>query len=1049
MCNYGNVDLKNYQNIVLEKMKNSTEFYNSLADNQKKLIDELGESYGVDLENFQTIESKKLEFQAQIIKNLASNYSKYAGASLDGLKSQQDAMLIHGGYDPKELEALSYAINAIDSYNYKLNHIATGADLISSWTPNKFSLSDFSTDPNSDTKEVEEYTVKIDGYREAVERLNRVQEKRENLETRLSNAGSLEEEMRLHNELLDAYRSEQDALHTLNDLRDQTISENVDKLRGMGFDIEYDPDKNHLFIRNLEHINELVANGEGEYESVQEATNALRKEVEDLVDATEDLNNANRDGSSAWMDRQYDKRDKIIEHFESAIKGRENAVTLAENHLENAIENQDLKDAETAANNIIDYYKEKQKNLHALAEYYRSQGYSDTSDEVSALSDAWWECENSIQQAKQQIIDNLLDVVSATSEAVDDLQNAYQTLQDAADEYAQNGGFISIDAYQSILDLGPQYMQYLKDENGLLVINRERIEQMIAAKTKQLALDNAMTYVERLKLALQKDSIEDLNELLFATTKTTGATWDLVYANLAMLGLDDEQYQAALHNINAMRSLADTAVDSIGKTVGGAEDGFDSILNYVMDMLKQQVQNQIDALNEMKEAYGEIIDQRKAALDAAKKEANYEKDKASKLKEIAKLQARIDALSLDDSREAQAERAKLLEELAEKQDGLNELQSDKALEGQKEALDEMKDAYNDEKDDEIKKLEDSISSQQKLYEKAMDYIRYYWENGWNELKTQLLQWNYDVGNNLESEITTAWDNCLQYITANPLYLATDLIDKMKKNSSEWHTASSDRREELSNENKNYASQIGTLTGSEPVRGQDGVWYMPDGSLLYGSVGSNSTVGKSLDAQVNELVSRMKQNSADWHSAGKDEQLQLKADNVNYARQIEDLLKNYGKIGKNEQLTLGRDGWWYLPDGRKLYDVYKGKYHTGGIVGDKPLKPNERYIKAENGELVLTSDQQNSFAAQIERIGIMTDKFMSESLPMIQSVLPDFLHLSGSTINNVTDNSKPIEVHFGDTIINGGSESAHVIADEVRKISRENVNQIAQILKIKM
>lgn len=457
-------------------MRNSAEFYNSLTDNQKKLIDELGESYGVDLENFQTIESKKLEFQAQIIKNLASNYSKYAGASLDGLKSQQDAMLIHGGYDPKELEALSYAINAIDSYNYKLNHIATGADLISSWTPNKFSLSDFSIDPNSDTKEVEEYTVKIDGYREAVERLNRVQEKRENLETRLSNAGSLEEEMRLHNELLDAYRSEQDALHTLNDLRDQTISENVDKLRGMGFDIEYDPDKNHLFIRNLEHINELVANGKGEYESVQEATNALRKEVEDLVDATEDLNNANRDGSSAWMDRQYDKRDKIIEHFESAIKGRENAVTLAENHLENAIENQDLKDAETAANNIIDYYKEKQKNLHALAEYYRSQGYSDTSDEVSALSDAWWECENSIQQAKQQIIDNLLDVVSATSEAVDDLQNVYQTLQDAADEYAQSGGFISIDAYQSILDLGPQYMQYLKDENGLLVINRERIE---------------------------------------------------------------------------------------------------------------------------------------------------------------------------------------------------------------------------------------------------------------------------------------------------------------------------------------------------------------------------------------------------------------------------------------------------------------------------------------------------------------------------------------------------------------------------------------------
>ena len=87
--------------------------------------------------------------------------------------------------------------------------------------------------------------------------------------------------------------------------------------------------------------------------------------------------------------------------------------------------------------------------------------------------------------------------------------------------------------------------------------------------------------------------------------------------------------------------------------------------------------------------------------------------------------------------------------------------------------------------------------------------------------------------------------------------------------------------------------------------------------------------------------------------------------------------------------------------------------------------------------------------QIDRIGAMTEKFMSAPLSMAQPIPPDFAHLGDSTVNNVTDNSKPIEVHFGDTIINGGSEPAHVIADEVRKISRANVNQIAQILKIKM
>ena len=157
-------------------------------------------------------------------------------------------------------------------------------------------------------------------------------------------------------------------------------------------------------------------------------------------------------------------------------------------------------------------------------------------------------------------------------------------------------GYITIDTLQSIIELGAQYMQYLMDENGLLVINEENINKVLAAKTQELALNQAMTYVERLRLALQENSIEDLNNLLYATTEATNATWGLVYANLALLGLDDDQYQAALHNINAIRSLADSAVSGIGQTAGktaeelnNMKDGLDDILKYVMDMLKQRI----------------------------------------------------------------------------------------------------------------------------------------------------------------------------------------------------------------------------------------------------------------------------------------------------------------------------------------------------------------------------------------------------------------------------------------------------------------------------
>ena len=469
---YG-TDFENYQNAIVAKLQTSEGFYNSLADDQKQLIDELGKSYGVDLENFKTIEQKKVAFQAEIIKQLAANYSQYANASLDGLKSQYDMMLNSGGYDAKELKALGDAIYAIDKYNTALNNIASGSGLVTPYDPKKIKSS---TSGGSASKEVEEYTAAIDQYREASERLRKVQEDRSVVERKIDGTDDLKEQIVLQKQLIDVYQQEQSALHDLNDQRDATITAGAQSLRELGFAVQYNADTNELWISNMEHLNELTAKSKGEYGSLQEATNALRKDTEDLIGTLTDLNEENRSGSSSWLD----------------------------------------------------------------------------------LND-------SIRDAKVAIVNDLKDIVSEASGAVDTIQDVYSTLKSAADEYADNGGYLALDTIQAIVDLEPQYMQYLIDENDLLVINEENIQRVLAAKTEQLALDNAMSYVERLRLALEKDSIEDLNELLYATTAATDATWGLVYANLALLDLDADQYQAALHNINSIRSLADTAVDGIGR----------------------------------------------------------------------------------------------------------------------------------------------------------------------------------------------------------------------------------------------------------------------------------------------------------------------------------------------------------------------------------------------------------------------------------------------------------------------------------------------------
>ena len=605
-----------------------------------------------------------------------------------------------------------------------------------------------------------------------------------------------------------------------------------------------------------------------------------------------------------------------------------------------------------------------------------------------------------IKSAKQSIIDYLKQIVTAASDVVDAYQNVYETLHNAADEYAANG-YITIDTLQSIIELGAQYMQYLMDENGLLVINEENINKVLAAKTQELALNQAMTYVERLRLALQENSIEDLNNLLYATTEATNATWGLVYANLALLGLDDDQYQAALHNINAIRSLADSAVSGIGQTAGKTaeelndmKDGLDDILKYVMDMLKQRINDQIDALEDMKDAYADIISLRKEALEAAKSEADYQDKVAEKVKELAKLQARINALSLDDSRDAQAQKAKLEEEMAQLQKELADTQADYAVDAQKDALDDMQKAYEEQKDTEIKVLEDSISSYQKLYDMAIAYI----QSSWNSLYDELIAWNYQYGDELSSTITTAWENAL---------------------------AAAQRYGSYVNALNSIGADIDAANGS-------GTNYVV-GETTYDNSSSN-------EEMIHAIIKEMYANSQAHHTASKEEKARLDKRNLTLGAML-------GQYGVN---AYRQNGTWYVDGGALLYEKYrKYIYHTGGIAGDQPtLKQNEILAVLEKGEAVLDAKKEAGLYRIIDFTTALSDK-LSKLL-----TLADMSRMFGQMQGDVTkaasafapiNNTQAPSVSFGDVIIYGANEET---VEKHREINRQFTNDVIKQLNIK-
>lgn len=612
----------------------------------------------------------------------------------------------------------------------------------------------------------------------------------------------------------------------------------------------------------------------------------------------------------------WDYHDAIVEvitsMYEEIISGHENQIELTEHWLEQAIASADAMDIARYTGDIVQHYRDMQEVVHEQAEYYRSLGYAETSDEISQLTSLWWEYYDKIKtvsaDAWEQVVDNAND-------ALDNIQGMYDSLKNAAQEYAEYG-YITVDSLQDILSYGVEYLAFLQDENGQLVINEANIQKVIAARTQQMAIESALNYIQQLRTALTNNDTVALLNLTNATNIATASTWDLVYAQLQLLGLSDEQYNNALQRINAMRSLTDMAVTSIGRIDTSAKEALEEtstaledLLKYVEEMIKQEVENQISALEDQIDKYREIVDLQKESLDLEREKDKYTKDVTEKTKSIAELQARIAMLDLDDSREAQAEKRKLQEQLAEEQADLAETQADHAYEATSDMLDNMADAYEKEKQKEIEILEDSISSAEKIYQLAIDRIN----NHWDTLYDDLINWNYQYGNTVQSELISAWN------------AASGAVQQ-------------------------YGSYLNAVAATQA---QIAAFDASSGFTTVGTTGDYDTSSGQTMSRIKEIVAQMKANSQAHHNASTEEKARLNQANLDLGKELQKL------IGRT--VVRGDDGVWYLDKvgGAQLYSTYPySTYHTGGIIGDDATpKQDEMFALLKKREAVFTEPQQ--------------------------------------------------------------------------------------------
>ena len=465
------------------------------------------------------------------------------------------------------------------------------------------------------------------------------------------------------------------------------------------------------------------------------------------------------DGGAERIKKQYDGLNSELEHL---IEHQQFLYTTAERGI----------DYDSMANSLHEQarlYKQIMENAYEAVDEMKRQGMTDLDADLQEMERKAWSAYKSMYDAFDKLRALQTD---ALHNKIDGIQTAYRNLKDAMDELSESGG-ISLDTFQALTRNGLQYMSFLETVNGQYVINTETIQKMIEVEKEQLAIETALSYLSNLHEALENGEENKIDMLVNASQQISDNTWSAVYAQAALLrtmGLTDAQYEQVIYNIEAMRSLASQVVTDISDKVQDNYDeqqaALDKILDYTKELVKSEVQGRIKAIEKEIKAYQKIIDKKKESLQLSKDQDKYDRDVADKVTKIAKLQSQIDLLALDDSRSAQAERTKLIEELAELQGDLTDYQAEHAYQAQVDTLDKMSEAYAEERQKEIDILENSISSAEKIYQLAIEKIR----TSWRTLYSELIEWNTEQGNVINQEITENWNLAAEAVQRYGSYL---------------------------------------------------------------------------------------------------------------------------------------------------------------------------------------------------------------------------------------------------------------------------------------
>lgn len=617
-----------------------------------------------------------------------------------------------------------------------------------------------------------------------------------------------------------------------------------------------------------------------------------------------------------------------------------------------------------------------------------------------------------LEKVKQMISDAYAYGLTEASDYVQTLHDKLSSLQDDL-----------LSAVQSPFE---KYISYMDDFDlwDDIVVDAKPVKKM-ANSLQDVSKILGTIPVEKASDAMQKfaSGTDDAAKSMKGLISELGKLSKLDTLKLQLQAID-QQYQAGLLSWEKYVDAHNKVAKSIYDT---QRDSLQTILDLTMEMIKQEAEDQVDAIEKQEKAYKKIIDLKKQLLQDADDEADHEEEVAEKTKEIAELQSKIAQLSLDDSREAAAKKASLAEELQKKQKELADLQRDYALDQTIDSLDKSQEAFENEKDAEKDAAKKAVDSWAKLYEKAIKRI-----NGdWDGLYKDLMAYEKEHRDSIDGpdSLVSAWHSATSAMkeynnsfedayknapndAINPNAPqspeAQAILKKMKANSDlakSLGTSKTPDGRNLHEENNQLAAQYYALTGQKLTYNNG--WRNEHGDPAYDvtakpntgtqSKPQGSSGGSAYEATVKKYSSppsgTLKEGST---GAGvKWLQYYLKqlglfpydVDGQFYSR-TKNALQQFQRRAKiNPDGIYGKNTRAVLP-----------KFHTGGIVGNSgAINDHEVLALLKKGEWVLDDTRKRNLKELFSNLKVAASGLMSSTaMSRMQTMRPAAVASGGDT-----------------------------------------------------